>query len=116
MRAIPTATLLSVLTLASSLTGVVQASGPRPQCIGAYDATCDSMALEFSLSKAAIQFMNPTMDCGNLPAGERLCLQMHKAGCARQAIARHDFVDYNSDVNDKCTNLIVGHHYCIAVD
>jgi len=89
------------------------------------------MALEFSLSKAAIQFMNPTMDCGNLPAGERLCLQMYKAGCARQAIAttttcdalaaqysltRIEFVDYNSDVNDKCTNLIVGHHYCIAVD
>ncbi|KAF8263190.1 hypothetical protein EI94DRAFT_1741571 [Lactarius quietus] len=80
MLAISTATLLSVLALASSLTGAVQASGPQPVCIKTFDitsgATCDSIAGQVGLTTAELQSLNPTTDC-NIPltVGGSLCIQ-----------------------------------------
>ncbi|KAF8263188.1 hypothetical protein EI94DRAFT_1704188 [Lactarius quietus] len=135
MLAISTATLLSVLALASSLTGAVQASGPRPVCTETYDitsgATCDSIAGQVSLTTAELQSLNPTTDCSSpLTVGGRLCIQVNTPACTNYATATDtscdglaaqyglsatQFVAYNDDVNNDCSNLVVGQNYCVTV-
>jgi len=137
MRAISTATLLSIFALASSLTGVVQANGPRPQCTQTADitsgATCDSIATQAGLTTPDLQTMNPSTDCSSpLTVGGSLCVKMHKPGCAHHEIATDttcnalasqygitpkEFFDYNSSVkNEDCSGLTIGYHYCVATN
>jgi len=135
MLAISTATLLSVLALASSLTCVVQANGPQLQCTEMSDIVegdnCDSKAAEYGLTKSELQSMNPTTDCNQpLPLIGRLCVKMQKPNCTRNATATDTtcnalaaqweltpilFVGYNDNVNDDCTNLVIGQSYCVSV-
>ncbi|KAF8263192.1 hypothetical protein EI94DRAFT_1704192 [Lactarius quietus] len=136
MRAISAATLLSIFALASSLTGVVHANSPRLVCDQTIDvedgATCDSIAAQCGFKKSILQSMNAGINCrGTLPAGQTLCVQAHQPGCKQHAVATcttcdalaalynltpDEFVDYNNSVNDDCTNLVVGKHYCIATN
>ncbi|KAF8272635.1 hypothetical protein EI94DRAFT_1697326 [Lactarius quietus] len=125
MLAISTAVLF---VLASSLAVFVQANGPRPQCTVTYtvpqDETCDSLSAKISADQSTILAMNSGISCdGTLPANQVLCVKSWQPTCTLNEtatsttcdglasewnITSSDFVDYNDNVNDDCTNLVVG--------
>ncbi|KAI9430889.1 hypothetical protein H4582DRAFT_2072159 [Lactarius indigo] len=128
MYAISTATFVSLLALVSSLAVVVQATGPRPQCVETYTLQqaepCDTLATALGLSKAEILSINSEISCdGTLPAGKVLCIKQSTPTCKQQdpatattcdgllskwGLSRDQFVEYNDDVNDDCSNLVPG--------
>ncbi|KAI9436417.1 hypothetical protein BJY52DRAFT_1328978 [Lactarius psammicola] len=134
MYAISTAAFVSILALASSLAGVVQAA-PRAQCAGALSGeTCDTLGARLGLSKAAIQSLNSGLSCkrrhGTIPVS-KLCIKLSTPICTKSVtatgmtcddlasqngIGKATFVQFNDNVNDDCTNLVPGQEYCVAVD
>lgn len=130
------AVFVSVLALASSLVVFVQANGPRIQCTESYTVpegeTCDSLGASVGADQTAILTMNPGISCeGTLPSNEPLCIRGWQPICtlnetatnttcdglaSQWNITQPDFVNYNDNVNDNCTNLVVGQPYCVSID
>ncbi|KAI9430811.1 hypothetical protein H4582DRAFT_1350092 [Lactarius indigo] len=99
---------------------------------------CDTLVTELGLSKADILSLNSGLSCdSNIPAGKVLCIKKPKQesksapACKTQATATDTtcdglvskfgltakkFVEYNSNVNSNCTNLVPGQAYCVALD
>ncbi|KAI0247489.1 hypothetical protein BJV78DRAFT_1133149 [Lactifluus subvellereus] len=123
MFAISTFVLVSALTLCSTLTGVVQATGPRPVCDGAQGDTCTSIGQQVGAGQQGLVSMNPGINCGGtLTPGNVICTKQHTPTCALTKpatstkcdelaaacnITVDKFVEYNDDVNNNCDNLIV---------
>ncbi|KAF8470939.1 hypothetical protein DFH94DRAFT_205359 [Russula ochroleuca] len=134
MLSISTANLVSALALCSTLTGLVLATGPRTQCSETYNApqgaTCTSIGEQLGLNPSTIQSMNPGVNCNDLSAGA-LCLKQWTPVCTLNAtatsqtcdglaekwdITQSDFVNYNDNVNDACSNLVIGQPYCVSIE
>ncbi|KAI9430806.1 hypothetical protein H4582DRAFT_1349902 [Lactarius indigo] len=146
MHAISTAAFVSVLALVSSLAAAIPAASPAPQCTQTYTLPkaepCDTLVAELGLSQADILSLNDGLSCdGNIPAGKVLCIKKPKqvsllaqkpapacktyapataATCDALAsefgLTPEKFVEYNSNVNSDCTNLVPGQKYCVALD
>ncbi|KAI9450778.1 hypothetical protein BJY52DRAFT_1227017 [Lactarius psammicola] len=127
-----TALFVSVLALASSLAGVVQATGPRTRCTETYDVpegeTCDTLGAKLGANQTAILLMNPTITCGGTLPAEELCIKAWQPTCSLNTtatsttcdglasqwnITRETFISYNDNVNDDCTDLIAGQPVCV---
>lgn len=99
----------------------VECAGDRTYTIQAGD-TCDSIALANSVSAATLYYINPSVSNCSVPllAGQSLCLplkcettytvQETDTSCIAVAvnngISWQKLVDWNSGLNDRCTNLI----------
>ncbi|KAN0118397.1 hypothetical protein V8E52_005127 [Russula decolorans] len=136
MLFISTTNLLSVLALASTLTGLVLADGPRSQCIVKLNATdganCTSIAQQADVNLTTIQSLNPGVNCsGPLSSNDTLCTRQYTPKCTLNETATNqtcdglastynlsttDFVNYNDNVNGTCGNLTVGQTYCVSID
>lgn len=130
------AIFVSVLALASSLAIFVQATGPRTQCTQTYTVpegeTCDTLGANVGANQTTIMAMNPGISCdGTLPSNKSLCIRSWQPTCtlnetatnttcddlaSQWNITQPDFVNYNDNVNDNCTNLVVGQPYCVSID
>jgi len=134
MLLISTAKLVSVLTLCSTLTGLVLAVGPRTQCIETVRAlqgdNCDSFAQQAGVDRSVITSLNPGANCDALQAGDELCTRAFLPLCTLNAtatsttcgglanqwqITTSDFIEYNDNVNQDCSNLNVGQQYCVSI-
>ncbi|KAF8477975.1 hypothetical protein DFH94DRAFT_75096 [Russula ochroleuca] len=134
MLFISTANLVSALALCSTLTGLVLANGPRTQCSVTYNAppgaNCTSIGEQAGVNQSTIQSINPGTDCNDFPGGT-LCLKQWTPTCTLNATATNqtcdaladvwnitssDFVEYNDNVNDTCSNLVIGQPYCVSID
>jgi len=138
---ISTAAFVSVLALASSVSSMAvvrQATGPRTQCTQTYNVpqgeTCDALASKLGLSQTSIESLNTGITCNGasaISANQELCIKGQTPTCASYATATDttcdglasqgnitpkEFVQYNENVNDDCTNLVVGQPYCVAID
>jgi len=136
MLFISTANVVSVLALASTLTGLVLAAGPRPQCIEKYNVTeggnCTSIAQQAGVNQSTIQSLNPGVNCsGPLSTSDLVCTRQYLPKCTLNATATNqtcdglagnwnisssDFVQYNDNVNGTCGNLTIGQPYCVSTD
>ncbi|KAH9992904.1 hypothetical protein BJV77DRAFT_1000571 [Russula vinacea] len=134
MLSMSTAYLVSALALCSTLTGLVLATGPRTQCSVKYTvqqgANCTSVGQDADVDPSTIQSMNPGINCNDLSAGS-LCLRQWTPVCAINATATSQtcdslaekwnitpsiFVNYNDNVNDACSNLVIGQPYCVSIN
>ncbi|KAI9439718.1 hypothetical protein H4582DRAFT_1542407 [Lactarius indigo] len=106
------------------------------------DEPCDTLVAKLGLSQADILSLNSGLSCdGNIPAGKVLCIKKSKqvsllaqkpAPACKTYVTATDktcdgllskfsltamkFVEYNSNVNSDCTNLVPGQKYCVALD
>ncbi|KAI9430808.1 hypothetical protein H4582DRAFT_1350028 [Lactarius indigo] len=103
---------------------------------------CDTLVEELGLSQADILSLNDGLSCdGNIPAGKVLCIKKPKqvsllaqkpapacktyvtatattcdALASEFGLTLEKFVEYNSNVNSDCANLVPGQKYCVALD
>ncbi|KAH9054756.1 hypothetical protein EDB87DRAFT_1418999 [Lactarius vividus] len=134
--------LVSSLAAAIPATNPTQQS----QCTQTYTVPqaepCDTLVANLGLSQADILSLNSGISCDSpIPAGKVLCItkpeqesllaQNPVPACKTEATATdtscdalaskfgltpQKFVEYNSNVNSDCSNLVPGQTYCVALD
>ncbi|KAH9054755.1 hypothetical protein EDB87DRAFT_1580313 [Lactarius vividus] len=134
--------LVSSLAAAIPATNPTQ----QPQCTQTYTVPqaepSDTLVANLGLSQADILSLNSGISCdGPIAAGQVLCIKQPKqesllaqnpalacktketatdtscdALASKFGLTPQKFVEYNSNVNSDCSNLVPGQTYCVALD
>ncbi|KZW01207.1 hypothetical protein EXIGLDRAFT_830173 [Exidia glandulosa HHB12029] len=131
---------VSLLLIASLLSGHVAADGPRDQCVAVWNVrqavqTCQTVSSGVGVPVDWLLAHNPDLVCDGkeLPIGTRICTRTYFPTCYQWEIAtqtqcerdpmltqwklsRDKFVDLNDNVDPNTCALIVGNEYCVTDD
>ncbi|KAI0821517.1 hypothetical protein BC629DRAFT_1587771 [Irpex lacteus] len=131
------AKVASLAVTVACATSLVQAWGPRVQCVETYrpksTESCQDITAWSAVPVSTIEEYNPGITCNAPINQEVVCLRQFTPVCTLNVTATEttcnyllkpttnvtsvaQFVQMNDNVDDKCDNLVIGEPYCVSED